>query len=804
VKIGLLAPSPVPFQTGGAEKLFWGLQRHINGETRHSCELIKLPSREHDFWSLIETYEAFSRLDASHFDLVISGKYPAWMTRHVDHGVYMLHRLRGLYDAYHTFSLPTEPAPGSGPAGEFLLWLNRVEQGHCRDGGLLEECFERLCRVRVAERAGDVSSFPGPFARRVIRFLDDLALSPERIRRFAAISRTVSARDHYFPPRVDVRVLHPPTHLEGLGCGSDDYLFTVSRLDAVKRVALIIEAMRHVDADVPLLIAGEGPEEPYLRQLAGDDPRVRFLGFMSDKEIAGFYRDALAVPYVPYDEDYGLITVEAMMCGKPVVTTQDAGGPNELVRDGETGFSVPPDPRAIGRALNALCNDRTRARSMGHAGLGVASDITWHSTVAGLLPDTPSLETRARRARKLTVVTTFPIYPPSGGGQSRVYHLYRHLAPTWSTEIISLTNAGDAAVDREIAPGVREVRVPKSREHERAEQALSADCGWIPITDVAMPRLHSLTPAFEQALRDSMASSDAIVACHPYLVDLIAPLARGLPMWYEAQDVEIDLKEQVLPATGVAAELLADVARTEARCWREATVVFACSDNDLVRLRARYGESAAELLVVPNGVATRDVEYVSPARRAASKRRLGLEGRAIALFMGSWHPPNLRAIEHVMRFARSCGEVAFLVLGSAGAAFAGRELAPNIAMLGAVDEATKNVVMSVADIALNPVETGSGTNLKMLDYFAAGIPVISTPFGARGIACRDGEHVVLTDVDGFPHAIGTLLQQPDARVFAIPEPARRLVESDYDWSAIARRFQFELDERTAFRKRDAA
>jgi glycosyltransferase involved in cell wall biosynthesis len=800
VKIGLIAPSPVPFQTGGAEKLFWGLQRHINRETGHSCELIKLPSREQDFWSLVDTYEAFATLDVRHFDVLISGKYPAWMTGHPNHVVYMLHRLRGLYDAYHLFRLPLEPAIKDGPAAEFLRWLDRVVQAHRHDPGVLPECFERLRKVRVAHPDDEVSRFPGPFARRVVHVLDDFALSSDRVHRFAAISKTVTERAGYFPSQVDVHVLHPPSDLEGLGGGADDYFFTVSRLDSAKRVALIIEAMRHVDADVPLLIAGDGPEEPYLRQLAADDSRVRFLGFVSDSEIARYYRDALAVPYVPYDEDYGLVTVEAMMCAKPVVTVKDAGGPNELVRDGATGSVVAPEPRAIGLALNALCKDRDRARSMGREGRRIAGAIDWDSVAIGLIPDLLPVASRGRRTRTLTVVTTFPIYPPLGGGQSRVYHLYRHLAPTWRTDIVCFTNAGDAAMDREIAPGVREIRVPKSEQHERAEQRLSAQCSWLPVTDVAMSRLHALTPAFADALRASIATADAVVVCHPYLIDPVRSLSGDLPVWYEAQDVEVDLKKETFPATPIAADLLADVARVEARSWEEASVVFACSDSDLGRLRALYGASRAALHVVPNGVVAADVEFVAPARRAALKHRLGLAGCPIALFMGSWHPPNLRAIERVIQLARACGEVFFLVLGSAGSAFANMELPSNVAMLGAVDEATKEVVLSVADVALNTVETGSGTNLKMLDYFAAGIPVLSTPFGIRGLVCRDGEHLLVSGIDAFPTALRRLLASDAAVIQAMVERARALTETDYDWSAIARRFLSEVDDETAFRR----
>ena len=108
MKIAIVAPSPVPFGVGGAEKLWWGMLEFINKHTTHQCELIKVPTKEHDFWELIDSYYAFYNLDLSSFDMVITGKYPAWMIQHNNHHIYMLHCLRGFYDCYHFLGLQDE------------------------------------------------------------------------------------------------------------------------------------------------------------------------------------------------------------------------------------------------------------------------------------------------------------------------------------------------------------------------------------------------------------------------------------------------------------------------------------------------------------------------------------------------------------------------------------------------------------------------------------------------------------------------------------------------------------------------
>src|SRR5687768_9875981 len=101
MKIGIVAPSPVPFCIGGAENLWWGLLHYLNQATDHQAELIKLPSPDLSFWQIIDSYHAFARLDLTHFDLLISSKYPGWMVQHPNHLCYLTHRLRGLYDTYH-------------------------------------------------------------------------------------------------------------------------------------------------------------------------------------------------------------------------------------------------------------------------------------------------------------------------------------------------------------------------------------------------------------------------------------------------------------------------------------------------------------------------------------------------------------------------------------------------------------------------------------------------------------------------------------------------------------------------------
>jgi glycosyltransferase involved in cell wall biosynthesis len=380
--IAIVAPCPVPYQIGGAEILWRGLQDHINERTPHQAEILKLPSREFEFWDLVDSYRRFAELDLDGFDVVVTSKYPAWMVAHPRHVCYMLHRLRGLYDTYRFFGLP-DVHPTQAPS---VVSVREFMAANAGRRAALPEFFERLDQLRgAAGLPSDLFDFPGPFVREVVHFLDGIGLAPAAIERYGAISHVVAERDGYFPPGADVFVAHPPSGLGGLHGGRGRYLFTVSRLDNAKRVELLIAAMAHVTRRVQLKIAGRGPEEPRLRELAAGDPRIAFCGRVSSRELAALYAGALAVAFIPFEEDFGLVALEAMLSGKPVITCRDSGGATELLRDGETGVVCDPSPEALARAIDRLFGDRRTARRMGAAARRDAQQVTWDRVVEQVL-----------------------------------------------------------------------------------------------------------------------------------------------------------------------------------------------------------------------------------------------------------------------------------------------------------------------------------------------------------------------------------------------------------------------------------
>jgi glycosyltransferase involved in cell wall biosynthesis len=171
---------------------------------------------------------------------------------------------------------------------------------------------------------------------------------------------------------------------------SEAYIFAPSRLETLKRQWLLIQAAQYIRAPVAILISGEGGQRSEFEKLIeelGVGDRVSLIGKLSEKELAGFYASSLGVFFGPQDEDYGYITLEAMLAQKPVITCTDSGGPLEFVVNGETGLVVDPNAQAVAAAIELLYANRRRATDLGTAGYARYQTVgirSWREVVSEL------------------------------------------------------------------------------------------------------------------------------------------------------------------------------------------------------------------------------------------------------------------------------------------------------------------------------------------------------------------------------------------------------------------------------------
>ena len=320
-------------ESGGAERFFAALCRALSHEGEE-VDRIDLPCDESTIDGILQGYERFYDLDLNAYAGVISTKAPAYALRHPNHVCYLTHTMRSLYDMF--------AREHPSPEREMLRF------------------------------------------RETIHFLDALALSPPRVRKLFVIGHTVRRRLLEYNA-LESQVLHLALDFPARRAGSFDYLFLPGRLHRWKRVDLVIDAMRSVDRPLAFHIAGAGEDESEFRARARGDPRIVFHGRVGDEELARLYAGALAVAFVPANEDFGFVTLEAFASGKPVITCVDSGEPADFVRQSGGGLVCDPTPQALAREITSLFDHPERAREMGRKGAEFQRRFTWKDVAETLL-----------------------------------------------------------------------------------------------------------------------------------------------------------------------------------------------------------------------------------------------------------------------------------------------------------------------------------------------------------------------------------------------------------------------------------
>lgn len=343
MKTVLLCAVQAPFIVGGAEVLVAELRRQLE-RRGFRVDVASVPFKWYPVSEIVRQALAWRLLDVTEsngtpIDLVIATKFPSFLVRHPNKVAWIFHQHREAYDLFGT---------------EYCSFTDSPED-------------ERI--------------------REAIFRMDTTSLS--ECRRRYTISRNVAERLARFNGLEAAALYPPPQHLGRYrNDGPGDYLFYAGRLDRLKRLDLAIDAMKRVRGGARLVIAGTGPLAGELRKQIeglGVGDRVELVGFVSDEELVRLYAGCRAAYYAPHNEDYGYVTVEAFLSGKPVVTTSDAGGPLEFVTHGESGLVAAPTPEAIAAAVDELW-ERPHARlaEMGEAGRRRVAGINWDQVIEAL------------------------------------------------------------------------------------------------------------------------------------------------------------------------------------------------------------------------------------------------------------------------------------------------------------------------------------------------------------------------------------------------------------------------------------
>jgi glycosyltransferase involved in cell wall biosynthesis len=188
------------------------------------------------------------------------------------------------------------------------------------------------------------------------------------------IALTSFARDKFIASGISPEKLFvKPNFVDpdpGPRTGAGEYAFFAGRLSPEKGVSTLLKAWPHLKEPIPLRIAGDGPDRPRLEAFAGDQHLrdIQFLGRLSYSETVAAMKGArfVIVPSTWY-ETFGLVIVEAMACGVPVICSR-LGAMQENVADGVTGLHFTPgDAEDLARKVSWACVHPLEMSEMGRA-----------------------------------------------------------------------------------------------------------------------------------------------------------------------------------------------------------------------------------------------------------------------------------------------------------------------------------------------------------------------------------------------------------------------------------------------------
>ncbi len=515
--------------------------------------------------------------------------------------------------------------------------------------------------------------------------------------------------------------------------------------------------------------------------------------------------------------------------------------------------------------------------------------------------------------------------PPKSGGEERLYYVYKNLSSQHNIVLISFTfqNETNSIQVEYHTPSFKEIRIPKTNISSTLHHIISRYTSIKECSAIVTSIESQFNKNYKNIVEKELTQADVVIFVSPFLNTLPEHLLHKKTIIYEAYNNEYELMKSSFSHSILGKFLLYYVRHLERELSKHSDLIFTVSQEDKESLCRTYGISEAKLAPSPNGI---PVTYYDPVLHNRKRN----PHQHTCVFIGSYHPPNIEAIEHIVNFACKVPDITFLVVGGASQYYinhremvepcvfcstdsfshqsnvhlsngfyalehwgdtpviwtqpqwavtinegveevsvtlyspseqkikvaggitertlynlilgwntisiksfglqrstlrfmcekvltdsgrrtlgvAIKELqyykdsdwnqmsiadstgqtfrfrhAQNVYLLGQVSEEEKFAIYKTADIALNPMTSGSGTNIKVLGYLASGIPLITTQKGARGLALENNKNAIICNISEFPEKIRDVLKDSNLAT-SLANNGRQLVEEIYDWSNI--------------------
>lgn len=333
--------------------------------------------------------------------------------------------------------------------------------------------------------------------------------------------------------------------------------------------------------------------------------------------------------------------------------------------------------------------------------------------------------------KKILFVSSLQIFSPMSGGQLRSANLCRAFAKLgYDVEIYSLTGRKEDYLQRK--PSF--VSNPESNISETVNmnpvwgllQFLSYRFNLPPLWATWLLKFY--TPA---DLKKKALEAELVVLDFPFLYPLFAK-TKGTK-WLNTHNAEFELWAD-------RKALSQKVRDIELLSFKQADQVLFCAERDQEMFRAEMADLASKSAIVSNGVELGQFQFTPELRQQYRDLLKVGPKQKVFLFTGSSYEPNQEAFQFLRSFAFEHRDVLVqngIVIVIAGTVSQELVNEPHFKVLGRVPEMLP--YFAAADFGLNPMLKGSGVNVKMIEFIAARLPIMSTDFGGRGLILKNGE-----------------------------------------------------------------
>ncbi len=362
--------------------------------------------------------------------------------------------------------------------------------------------------------------------------------------------------------------------------------------------------------------------------------------------------------------------------------------------------------------------------------------------------------------KRILGLTSISIENEMNASAERIAQLYRTLPDRFGVHIYSLAGVkeGSKKIGLPRAPNdnieLEQVPSPAQTFFFRLERL-----GLLPFLQVH--RFHRHFPF--GAGRHLRGGFDLVQFDSLFLTPWASRIPEHVPVVYSSQNFETEWYQGDLRRYPFKSFHVGSLRSLEKRAVLRADRVIAVTEEDRESFRRHFGVDAEKIVVIPNGYDDTRLSPVSREERMEARRELGLpEGGRIALFVGSNVAPNQDAAESILNVIapKAPPDLTFVIAGGVGDAFEGTGKGKGRCIItGRVPEIIP--YFRAADIGLNPIRLGSGSNIKLLQYLGAGLPVVTTDFGMRGFEDLK-PFVAIKRIDLFYRALGDLTLEAEA------------------------------------------